>query len=179
MTMWKTAWPFLKDRVILGGPRRVLAATGRVFHLYTDALFWAGWRGPGWCFVRWMRQTAILLLLQSWKWASGRPESRGQERPSFLSSRLFANRRDFPEWSGCGVRWQRSSSEQTCLWPWWGTNWQQDLPANREYTTNILAWYERVPSSANGLCPSLEIDVSVPGVLHMLLQLSLWYVVGE
>ena len=30
---------FLKDRVITGGPRRVLASAGRVFHLYTDACF--------------------------------------------------------------------------------------------------------------------------------------------
>ena len=30
---------FLKDRVITGGPRRVLASVGRVFHLYTDACF--------------------------------------------------------------------------------------------------------------------------------------------
>ena len=30
---------FLRDRVITGGPRRVLSTVGRVFHLYTDASY--------------------------------------------------------------------------------------------------------------------------------------------
>ena len=43
----KDSLTILKDRVILGGPRRVLAATGRVFHLYTDACFEQGEGGLG------------------------------------------------------------------------------------------------------------------------------------
>ena len=53
-----------------------------------------------------------------------------------------------------------------------------------EQSSNVRAWYERVPSSANvadapsrgdtaGLCPSLEITVDVPDVLHTLLELTL------
>ena len=38
---------FLKDRIITGGPRRVLASIGRVFHLYTDACFEDGSGGVG------------------------------------------------------------------------------------------------------------------------------------
>ena len=38
---------FLRDRIVLGGPRQVLADTGRVFHLYTDACFENGTGGLG------------------------------------------------------------------------------------------------------------------------------------
>ena len=38
---------FLRDRIILGGPRKVLADHGRVFHLYTDEFFEDGLGGLG------------------------------------------------------------------------------------------------------------------------------------
>eukprot|EP00435_Cladocopium_sp_Y103_P025259 s2284_g6.t1 len=38
---------FLRNRVIAGGPRRVLSEVGRVFHLYTDACFEDGSAGIG------------------------------------------------------------------------------------------------------------------------------------
>lgn len=38
---------FLKERVVLGGPRRVIAELGRVFHLYTDACYENGTGGLG------------------------------------------------------------------------------------------------------------------------------------
>eukprot|EP00435_Cladocopium_sp_Y103_P037801 s2791_g10.t1 len=38
---------FLRDRIVLGGPRRVLADHGRVFHLYTDACYAGGVGGLG------------------------------------------------------------------------------------------------------------------------------------
>ena len=38
---------FLKERVVLGGPRRVIAELGRVFHLYTDACYENGKGGLG------------------------------------------------------------------------------------------------------------------------------------
>ena len=38
---------FLKERVVLGGPRRVIAELGRVFHLYTDACCENGTGGLG------------------------------------------------------------------------------------------------------------------------------------
>jgi len=39
---------FLRDRIILGGSRKILAEHGRTFHLYTDACLErgvGGWRG--------------------------------------------------------------------------------------------------------------------------------------
>ena len=38
---------FLKNHIILGGPRRVMSSLGRVFHLYTDACFEQGAGGLG------------------------------------------------------------------------------------------------------------------------------------
>lgn len=38
---------FLRDRVLTGGPRRVLSTVGRVFHLYTDACFESSDGGVG------------------------------------------------------------------------------------------------------------------------------------
>ena len=38
---------FLRDRIVLGGPRQVLADMGRVLHLYTDACFENGTGGLG------------------------------------------------------------------------------------------------------------------------------------
>ena len=38
---------FLRDHILLGGPRRVMSDIGRVFHLYTDACFEQGTGGLG------------------------------------------------------------------------------------------------------------------------------------
>ena len=38
---------FLRDRVVTGGPRRVLSGVGRTFHLYTDAFVENGRGGLG------------------------------------------------------------------------------------------------------------------------------------
>ena len=183
---------FLKERVVLGGPRRVIAELGRVFHLYTDACYengtcrWAWWCSDGqgtqlsYFFAR-VDESQVAVLNPDYK------ETIIFELealavligclPLLPSEGIFQNDRlvVFVDneavlhrlVSGRGGNHVDNGVFQHVL------AWECD--------SDILAWYERVPSSANvadalsrgdvsNLDPSLETTVNVTGVLKNLFE---------
>ena len=178
---------FLRERVVLGGPRRVIAEHGRVFHLYTDACYENGTGGLGGVLYDGFgnqlsffsatvdeKQVAILNpdckdtiifeleALAVFIGCTSRLPSEGLFQNDrlvvFVDNDAVLHRLI----SGRGGNHVDNQIFQRVL------TWECD--------SNILAWYERVPSSANvadapsrgdlsSLNMSLAITVSVADVL--------------
>ena len=187
----KSSLEFLRDRVLLGGPRCVVANHGRVFHLYTDASYENGKGGLG----------GVLLdgsgnLLSSF--SSQINEKHVAILNPFSKKTIIFELKALAVFIGCNE-----------LLPALGLHQSDRLvvfvdneavlcrlisgngggPIDNctihnvltwEYNANLLAWYERVTSPANvadapsrgdvsGLCPKLAIDVDVSSILQTLL----------
>ena len=181
---------FLRDRIVLGGPRRVIADHGRTFHLYTDACVEDGEGGIG-----------GVLLDQYGKVLSFFSQVVTEHQVVLLNPRhketiifelealavlvgctnllpaegIMTNDRIVVFIDNNSVLSRLISGK--CGSELDGKNFQHVL--EWEYNTNSVCWYERVPSAANvangpsrgdksDLEMNLEILLEVSDVLHAL-----------
>ena len=187
----KQSLEFLRDRVLLGGPRRVLASPGRVYHLYTDASYENGKGGIGGVLLDGEGNVLSYFSAEILETHVATLNPQSKKTIIFELEALAV-------YVGCHE-----------LLPMLGLHQNDRLVVfvdneavlcrlisgkgggpidNRiihgvltwEYDASLLTWYERVPSHANvadapsrgdvdGLCPKLAIDIDLSITLEALL----------